>query len=135
MSYNHNHQKVFEVSLNTKAWSAYHIIHKAPLTATSPVLYPGFLLRRELCNNKQRLKVVTYSCNELRLNVCNLRYKYGSKECQNELLIPCLICFQCHKWMITFFSIFPWSKTSLTQPAFTCSKLTMETLEQGVKYV
>ena len=24
---------------------------------------------------------------------------------------------------------------SLTQPAFTCSKLTIETLEQGVKYV
>ena len=25
--------------------------------------------------------------------------------------------------------------TSVTQPAFTCSKLTIETLEQGVKYV
>ena len=25
--------------------------------------------------------------------------------------------------------------TLLTQPAFTCSKLTMETLEQGVKYI
>ena len=26
-------------------------------------------------------------------------------------------------------------RLSLTQPAFTCSKLTIETLEQGVKYV
>ena len=25
--------------------------------------------------------------------------------------------------------------TNVTQPAFTCSKLTVETLEQGVKYV
>ena len=25
--------------------------------------------------------------------------------------------------------------SQLTQPAFTCSKLTIETLEQGVKYV
>ena len=27
------------------------------------------------------------------------------------------------------------SKMNLTQPAITCSKLTIETLEQGVKYV
>ena len=27
------------------------------------------------------------------------------------------------------------ANTSLPQPAFTCSKLTIETLEQGVKYV
>ena len=27
------------------------------------------------------------------------------------------------------------SKLELSQPAFTCSKLTIETLEQGVKYV
>ena len=26
-------------------------------------------------------------------------------------------------------------KNSFTQPAFTCSKITIETLEQGVKYV
>ena len=27
------------------------------------------------------------------------------------------------------------STSDVTQPAFTCSKLTIETLEQGVKYV
>ena len=27
------------------------------------------------------------------------------------------------------------NKTNITQPAITCSKLTIETLEQGVKYV
>ena len=28
-----------------------------------------------------------------------------------------------------------WPWVEVTQPAFTCSKLTIETLEQGVKYV
>ena len=28
-----------------------------------------------------------------------------------------------------------WIKEGLSQPAITCSKLTIETLEQGVKYV
>ena len=28
-----------------------------------------------------------------------------------------------------------WQNTFASQPAITCSKLTMETLEQGVKYV
>ena len=32
-------------------------------------------------------------------------------------------------------SSFQCFKTLLSQPAFTCSKLTMEALEQGVKYV
>ena len=30
---------------------------------------------------------------------------------------------------------FSYFQKSFTQPAFTCSKLTIETLEQGVKYV
>ena len=29
----------------------------------------------------------------------------------------------------------PLQKKTISQPAFTCSKLTIETLEQGVKYV
>ena len=32
-----------------------------------------------------------------------------------------------HEW--------PKRTTEITQPTFTCSKLTIETLEQGVKYV
>ena len=32
-------------------------------------------------------------------------------------------------------TIVPHSILNITQPAFTCSKLTIETLEQGVKYV
>ena len=40
----------------------------------------------------------------------------------------------CHKWPIEPPS---WinSVDALTQPAITCSKLTVETLEKGVKYV
>ena len=29
----------------------------------------------------------------------------------------------------------PWEMLTLSQPAFACSKLTIETVEQGVKYV
>ena len=32
-------------------------------------------------------------------------------------------------------SFFSFKKSGKTQPAFTCSKLTVEKLEQGVKYV
>ena len=35
----------------------------------------------------------------------------------------------------TFYSIFTQITLACTQSAFTCSKLTIETLEQGVKYV
>ena len=35
-------------------------------------------------------------------------------------------------WFLTPLPLFPLCQT---QPAFTCSKLTIETLEQGVKYV
>ena len=31
--------------------------------------------------------------------------------------------------------LFAWLMNKTTQPAITCSKLTIETLEQGVKYV
>ena len=41
----------------------------------------------------------------------------------------CIACFD----ICSLFCGKPWE--SLTQAAFTCSKLTIETLEQGVKYV
>ena len=48
----------------------------------------------------------------------------------------------CEESMLSFFSkpaIFRftpfWNEELITQPAITCSKLTIETLEQGVEYV
>ena len=37
-----------------------------------------------------------------------------------------------HQWSV---SIYKLTERTLSQPAVTCSKLTIETLEQGVKYV
>ena len=39
------------------------------------------------------------------------------------------------KWVIKYMGKFFVTVERLSQPAFTCSKLTIETLEQGVKYV
>ena len=44
-------------------------------------------------------------------------------------------CFRKYAFHMFCKSIIKHNKLSITQPAFTCSKLTIETLEQGVKYV
>ena len=41
----------------------------------------------------------------------------------------------CMKGLKLFYRLVFIYQTQITQPAITCSKLTIETLEQGVKYV
>ena len=50
-----------------------------------------------------------------------------------QLVFSCF-CMEQRQLLIVFYKTFL-SESFPTQPAITCSKLTIETLEQGVKYV
>ena len=66
----------------------------------------------------KNLKIVILSFSKL--FTCQLGLTLGSKLIDNCLCIIVIACLYIN---------------SISQPAFNCSKLTIETLEQGVKYV
>ena len=67
----------------------------------------------------------TLSSYLVRAKLKRIERKVGCEVCKNILKTD---TFTCSNDQTTY-------KINHTQPAFTCSKLTIETLEQGVKYV